>query len=43
MLENLLNMLRQRQPRPRYEGRHRADPPPQQRRPEANSSPVPVN
>ncbi|MGH3714068.1 MAG: hypothetical protein ACRDT4_11495 [Micromonosporaceae bacterium] len=41
MIENLLNMIRQRQARPRYAGRHRADPP-QQRRPESSEA-VPAN
>ncbi|MGH3739131.1 MAG: hypothetical protein ACRDT6_26560 [Micromonosporaceae bacterium] len=43
MLENLLNMLRQRQPRSRvYEGRHRAEPP-RQRQADTSSAPVAVN
>jgi hypothetical protein len=37
MIENLLNMLRQRQPR-RYEGRHRAEPPQPTREQSAGSA-----
>ena len=29
MIANLLNLLRQREPRQKYEGRHRAEPPQQ--------------
>ncbi len=39
MIENLLNLLRQKEPRPKYEGRHRADPP-QQRVGGTDSEPV---
>lgn len=42
MIENLLNLLRQRQPQKRYEGRHRAEPP-QQRQPESNNNSAGVN
>jgi hypothetical protein len=42
MIENLLNMLRQRQTRPRYEGRHRAEAPQPSREQSAGSA-VTVN
>ncbi|MGH3729863.1 MAG: hypothetical protein ACRDTU_14110 [Micromonosporaceae bacterium] len=41
MIGNLLNLLRQRQPR-RYEGRHRAVAP-QQRKPESSDTSATVN